>query len=799
MGVLRFVIAGMIALLIFGALFAIAIFGAESIALAVDGNFEAVFPQNDYFQSANPTLVGANAQYLIVYDEASSQIYSRSNNAFGTFVYDVDFEKVDNIFAIGNVAFIYADGKYFTIDLTDENASPIERNLDSPMDISYFNSDGNYLYAKSTAGYITVYDQNLQVAFECDNRYNDDLLAGKPVIAGEGDNLFVFTIVYGNPFFVKYNLSNDTQSRGVALTKYVQEAYVGDIIYALETVSQSNDKHIIGIDKDTGNILFTSNVVPDKFFAFGSRLFSIEGRTIVIYTLAEDKLSLEKTSTISMAGADEYHFDAPLDVVDTENGFAVADSNNNRVALVDVSNQMSCVYLDFSPKRICANANDVYVADNNNLVKISNGEVQNSVQIENIADIAFLDKLYVLTTDGVYTCIGDRAIKLCDISDGKRITAAKDGTNVYVLTEDTIAVINQNGQRLPNSVQGDFTEAIDFAVDYAGKITVAYQNGYKQFYNGTLAFEATLRSSTLKASITSVCLKGHELFFTAKECFIGKTAIDATTAEDFSQSAFSPNGNESFVFAVRTNENAVYIPGDGRIEGTSLSTDDVLIIFEEVETAFGENFAFAMYKNTIVIIDKNDFETVETTPLSGEYAISRDTKLYTLPYCEQGSVPVGIGERVRLVSDVAGFDGNSWSVVKFGENEYFVRNGDIEPYTEIIPEKDRIFGKANANRVGGLVNVYAEQSDGAEVLFQIVDGTKVEVLETLEDFYYISHDGRTGYVAKEQLAIDKLTTVQIVAIVLCIIVLVAGSAIFASIHVTRKNEESKKQENSLRK
>lgn len=70
----------------------------------------------------------------------------------------------------------------------------------------------------------------------------------------------------------------------------------------------------------------------------------------------------------------------------------------------------------------------------------------------------------------------------------------------------------------------------------------------------------------------------------------------------------------------------------------------------------------------------------------------------------------------------------------------------------------------------------------------------MEVLETLDDFYLVSYDGKLGYIQKSQLKIGTLTTVQIVAIVLSIIVAIAGAAIFASVYMTRKNADAKKKE-----
>lgn len=771
---------------------------SDGVSNALQDNFEVVFPQNNYFQSANPALISANKDYLLVYDKVSSKIYARSNSVAGTFTYDVDFDDVANVFAIGNSAFIYADGKYFTIDLTTENASATEKSLTSPQDISYFNSDGSYLYAKSTAGHITVYDKDFNVAFECDNRYNDDLLAGKPVIAGENETLFVFTIEYGNPSFVKYNLSTGEQSNGIALSKYVQEAHVGNVIYALETIpnaTEDSNKNIICIDKQTGEILFSTDISPDKFFAFGSRLFSIEGRSIVIYTLTADNTSLEKTSTISMAGNDIYHFDSPSDVVITSESTVVADANNNRLSFINGAGQMSCVNLPFSPIAVTANANVVYAAGNNTVCKIYDMSIKNEYRFENVYDLVFLDKLYILTDEGVYTLIGSTPVKLCSVTGGRRITASQNGTNIYILKNDEIATINQNGISLPSILYGDFSQVVDFTVDYMGKISLVFRNKIRQYYNSELTDEILLTSSTMTATVTGAYLDGKTLYFTAEECFIGRCNLSATIKDEYFVAPVDIPKDTPYRFMQRSDENAVYLPSDGRIEGISVSNNDVLLVFEKFFD-YDKELVYAMRANEMIIICKNDFKTVYPTELSGEYATTVSTVLYSVPYIGNENINVESGTRMSLISDCANYDNNKWNIVKYNDSVYFVRTADISKYEEIIPEKDRKYGKANADRVGGLVNVYSAAEKGSQVLMQIVDGTKVEILENVGDFYIVYIDGTTGYMSKNEVVLDGLTTVQIVAIVLCIIVVVAGSAIFASIHLTRKNDEEKKNKKS---
>ena len=71
----------------------------------------------------------------------------------------------------------------------------------------------------------------------------------------------------------------------------------------------------------------------------------------------------------------------------------------------------------------------------------------------------------------------------------------------------------------------------------------------------------------------------------------------------------------------------------------------------------------------------------------------------------------------------------------------------------------------------------------------IVDGTRIEVLDTLDAFYLIRYENTVGYMRKADVQIDGLTTVQIVAIAVSCIVAVAGIGIFIAIEVTKKKSE----------
>ena len=422
------------------------------------------------------------------------------------------------------------------------------------------------------------------------------------------------------------------------------------------------------------------------------------------------------------------------------------------------------------------------------MLQIKDKTVSGEIEIDGVIDTAYLGSLYMLRQDGVYVLLAGNAVKIFDVQNGKRITAAEDGTNVHILTNDAILTINRSGQRLPDLANGDFTDAVDFAVDYQGKAFVAYANRIDYVLEEESG-SYTLANPSLKATLTSAHLDGQTIFFTASECFVGAIDVQAATKQNYAFTAPEIT-NGAYHFA-KAKDGAMFFSIDGRVENVSLATSETIIVYDDTTN---DGKTLARVGERLISIDKSQFDSVECGALSGDYVTKGETTLFKLPYVEDGKIALGSGVRMTLKSDVAGYDSSVWVIATYQGQEYFIKRSDIAEYVEIVEEKDKVFGRANADRVGGLVNVYADQSTDSEVIAQIVDGSKVEVLETLDDFYLVSYDGKLGYIQKSQLKIGTLTTVQIVAIVLSIIVAIAGAAIFASVHLTRKNADAKKKE-----
>ena len=75
-------------------------------------------------------------------------------------------------------------------------------------------------------------------------------------------------------------------------------------MYALALIPQTNQKNVVCLDKQTGELLVQTDIYPETYFAYGNRLFTIEDKSVVVYTLSSDKTALSRTTSITMTGSD---------------------------------------------------------------------------------------------------------------------------------------------------------------------------------------------------------------------------------------------------------------------------------------------------------------------------------------------------------------------------------------------------------------------------------------------------------------------------------------------------------------
>ena len=215
--------------------------------------------------------------------------------------------------------------------------------------------------------------------------------------------------------------------------------------------------------------------------------------------------------------------------------------------------------------------------------------------------------------------------------------------------------------------------------------------------------------------------------------------------------------------------------------------NEVFIVFEGATTPAGYLLGYDGLDYRF--LPENTFEEVNVEALSGEYVSTKQTVLFVIPNKDnQNNVVIDENTRVIFKHTTAGFDEGKWVVVEYAGHEYFARLNEFSEYVPPTPERKHNYARAKGTRVGGVVNVYQSANTDSPVILEVADGAKLEILETLDGFYKVSINGTVGYMTKDDVQLGGLTTVQIVAIVLAILVLLAGSTVFTAIYLTKKKQ-----------
>ena len=766
-----------------------AFFTANLGVAYADSTYDTVFPsETGYIQSESPTLIAANADYLLVYDAAQGKLYARSST-LGTLAYDAQADDVQSLFAVGDKAFFVTASGNFSLDLTAQNPTLEPVVLATPDDITYFTTDGTYLYAKSAFGYVTIYNDDFQVALGKDNVRNV-ALTGNSVLIGSADVLGIFTATYGFPHYTILNLATD-ETEEHNITSSVQAATFGDdaIIFALV------GGVITIIDKPTGDAILTTEIAPDAFSSYGRNLFTIENGQVNVYTLSQNLEAIELTASLRMTGNDLKHLNAPVSIEKMNGKFAIADKNNNRIAYYQNGDALSSTYdFDASPLALAHDGNVLYIACAEQILKLNGMYVEQRYDFAGAKDILFLDKLYALKDDGVYCLISGELDKLYEVTNPIAFAAAEKGTNVFVLTETEVIVIDKNGNKLPTSLTGNFAGAKALAVDFGGNPIVAYENKIEVYTNqiASLSLKNTTNlEGSLRVTLNSCTLDGKTLYFTTNESFIGKVTLDVETQDDYATVTVPTKVDaQNYSFKQPANADTAYVmPLSKRIESISLASEAVVMTSENALAPDGYLLAYDGEK--LFYVPAAQFSAVNLDTLSGEYVATKETTLFVLPNVQSDdNVVLNEGDHVVFTSSTAGFDGGVWVLVTHQNKTYFAKQSDFAEYVAPVPERKTQYGRAKGSRVGGVVNVYQSADENSVVILEVADGQKLEILEEQGDFYQVKIGETIGYMRKSDVELGALTSVQIVSIVLAIAVLLAGSTIFFAIYMTKKKQSN---------
>ena len=748
------------------------VFSCTDIALAAEA--DRVFPTDGYIQAERVDVIGANEDYVVSYD-GENHVFAVTGASYGTIPFGKDVLK---IFVFGDKAVVKTAHGHAVLDLTIFTATDT-----ALFDECYLATDGASLYAH-TWGKVDVYDDALTITAI----YDDDTFKNKPVMVTDGETIFNFAVDYGVNKLYTYHI--DTDFADTTDSIFVENALMGDMIFA------HDGERIILIDKTTFAV--TETDLEDKNFAIcGSTLYVAKGADgYDVYTLENGALTF--TRNHSFGGDGLTKLNTPADVTELGDDMVIADKGNNRILFV--SDTVVSLGVN-SPEILTASDTRLYVVAEGKLLVIEDMTVKNEIIVtEKIVDMVYRDRLYVLTENGVYTLISGALVKVFDVTGG---IAFDVDTHFYVLKEGSVSVISVSGKvNKLLSFDLDCTPQ-DILVDKVGNVFILDDNNTVHKYDWAKVIEKNTTENTVTFDTESLDFAGFTytaismnligdklVFVTEENALISIDNILTTIAP--ARPEIDLDGKTADVYTARDNTYILTNNLDGKT-AIKIEAGVDIVAYEVDGLLYGkvdgvEGWIYNATPSTSAIIN-------------GQYEAKEALVLYVNPDFDS-NVAVNAGTRFDGVDDASGYGDGKWMRVNYNGKTYFVESARVKKVVSVTPtppppvndpvEPEEVkvdYGRAKASRAGELVPLFSAET--GEMIVAVKDGTKLEIVEKVGDYYKVKYEGTELLIHQDDFKLDGLTTVQIIAIVLSIVVVLAGTLVFMVTNITKKKEDNR--------
>lgn len=793
-------------------------------------DFEIVQPEEGYFPVSGASHIAANSSYIAVYDSPSHAVYvtSPERDYSSSFLLSAG-EEVTGLWLSRDTLLLSlrttTSTEYYAADLAAEAPSLVAVALDVPADISYIVADEHNFYAKSDSA-VAVYpnlltDAGLTLGKLIEDRY----VAGKYIFAANERVLYFFAQNYTNSEYFIYSAEDERITDMESDTGYIPAS----VAYSdCGLVAARRDENILVLSaEDATEVILDTGILysaDTRFAATGDTLYVTEGEGVEVYTLDVENGEAVHTETLAMRGSSDTSLSSPADIAISEDGMFVADAETARVLMFAKEGSPLTLTLDGAPTALASDGvNAVYAASEHTLYALTLSEdglfarKMCAVSGENILDIALTEDGVILLTDSsLYTFSPSVGIpkKAYEVSDGVAVSAAQNDV-IYILSESgvhTLSAADGGIAELLDFRTAELLDGTDIAADFAGDLFVSFEDEGKIVVldnsspdHLTVSREFTLSHPVAQAHPTAFVLYGGEAYFTSSTCFVGKADVGAVTEEEYVPPvAPDTDSAESITFATVTADTDAFDEPSRFDTMVPVKADTVVLRYDGASS--WEGYTYVYFNGRLAYIADSLLVEVAPSPLDARYTLPAGAPVLLHPAAEESSA---FSEDMvfSATDDAAMLDGGKWVRLDVDGIPYFAVADDLLPYVEpdepIDPDEpvdpdeptdpdgpDRTYGRASADRPGGLVGIYTLPDIESTVATEVVDGTRMEVIGEEGDFWLVAADGETlGYILKSELELEGLTTVQIVSIVLAVAVAVTGAVIFVVIWQARKKEK----------
>ncbi len=758
-------------------------FSCTQVALADE--VELVYPNNGYLQAENVDAIGVN-NYLTVTADNENKILSYTGSYVGSQDFASFDDVVEKIFVYGTNVVLKGEKGFYSLDVKANSVTEIDKAIIN--DDCYLATDGNLLYVH-VYGKIKVYGDGLDSPI---NVYENDVFNNQPVVAVDGNKIFLFESPHGISMLHIYDIT--TGEATTTLFEHIANAVMGEVIYA------HNGTEIILVNPENLEVSVTG-ISTSNFTAYGDFLYIAKGADGYDKYAHKDGV-LTYVGNHSFGGAGLDRLNTPQSAVSLGNELVIADTGNNRLLYVGDS----VVALEINtPTAIAEGNNKLYVATLDGIQIIENKTVVSTIKTNlDVKDIVYNSGMYILAQDGVYVNIIGSLHKVFDVNNGKALHV----TNLFYVLTDTGVVVARSGKNGLEKVdilsfEIDGYSPVDILADVVGNVYILGDDNGVHCYPWQKVVEGNIEGTV--AQSTTILLESKLYNFTGKSMGkIGNKLVIATN-ENALISIDSP--------MVDVKENPSTIDTANSVAKTYITTDKTYFLTNDhdgttVQKIDGGKHIVCYEVDGMLYTSQNGakgwiFNLVDTTPttdIAGEYIASTNIKLYVNPTTD-GGVTVVKGTALTVIDNAGGYGDGNWVRVEYNGKTYYTEMSGLEkkvtskPSTPEInkpemPEKvNKDYGRAKSSRAGELVNLYSTQ-DSNIIVAKVTDGTRLEVVEKIGDFYKVKYNNEDVLIHKNQFKLDGLTTVQIIAIVLSVVVVLAGGLIFMVTSLSKKKEEN---------
>lgn len=505
-------------------------------------------------------------------------------------------------------------------------------------------------------------------------------------------------------------------------------------------------------------------------------------------------------------------YSAPQDVVASGGNVYVADTNNNRISVLNTESNTTAVASlgGVKPQKIAVNGNNIAIYDGNviGIYKYSTGQMTLSTAVPmdgNVIDIAYhYDKLIALTDVGNVYHLTTSAVKLYENPLAKRIVANSNNNFIYIFTDK---LVKFNMKTLAEEVSYEF-DSVDisnisnFVIDYSGGAYCLSKGGQTlDKYlrkNGAYVHANTYDMDRLSANCSmTMDMQTGDIYiidtYMHKLARIGGAGIGAVSFDDIGYD-HAPSAQwqvveagavmaDTYLFTAPNNDEAV----------EDILAGNVFLVYTYAEYN-GEQFAYGIIRggnDKLCYIKSSQLKMYSKV----EYLDNHPTMIAvfsvgaTIREFPMRSAKVLVSAKrpieLKLLNNVAGeYNNHVWQWYKVtckAEDGAiivgYVQKDDVYYTSAITPPKNRVFLKVQTNELGKTVKLYKEPNAEAEVLVEnISDGEKVllgaETFDNSAEFTKVSYNNTVGYIYTAYLLQSGLTSGQVTTIVVSVVCVV---------------------------